>query len=119
MSAAVYARKSTEQSVGTDAKSVTRQVELGRAFAEQRGWTVVEEYIDDAISGADFSSRRDGLARMLEAAQRRPRSFDVVITMDESRLGRDQYRTALRRADDRRRGHRALVLPGSSVGAAR
>jgi DNA invertase Pin-like site-specific DNA recombinase len=40
--------KSTEQNVSEDAKSVTRQLEHGRAFAEERGWTVIEEYVDDA-----------------------------------------------------------------------
>ncbi|HET9923739.1 MAG TPA: recombinase family protein, partial [Methylomirabilota bacterium] len=33
------------------------------------------------------------LARMLAAAQQTPRPFDAVICMDESRIGRDQYRT--------------------------
>ena len=41
MIAAIYARKSNEQSnTSEDAKSVTRQVERGRAFATSRGWTV-------------------------------------------------------------------------------
>jgi DNA invertase Pin-like site-specific DNA recombinase len=48
MIAAIHARKSTEQNVSEDAKSVTRQLEHGRAFAEERGWTVIEEYVDDA-----------------------------------------------------------------------
>jgi hypothetical protein len=37
MIAAIYARKSTEQDVADDAKSVTRQVENARAFAVARG----------------------------------------------------------------------------------
>jgi DNA invertase Pin-like site-specific DNA recombinase len=40
MIAAIYARKSTEQHVSEDAKSVTRQLEHARAFAEERGWTI-------------------------------------------------------------------------------
>ena len=34
--AAVYARKSTEQNVTDDAKSVTRQIDRARAFAAAR-----------------------------------------------------------------------------------
>jgi site-specific DNA recombinase len=95
MIAAVYARKSTEQNVSEDARSVTRQVELGRAFAAGRGWTVADEhvYIDDAVSGADFL-KRDGLTRLLAAATAKHRAFDAIVAMDESRIGRDQYRTA-------------------------
>jgi len=56
VTAAIYARKSTDQVVAHEQKSVTRQVEMARAFAERRGWTVLDEhvYTDDGISGAEF-----------------------------------------------------------------
>ena len=39
--AAVYARKSTDQSdVADEAKSVRRQIERAFAFAGERGWSV-------------------------------------------------------------------------------
>ena len=52
MIAAIYARKSTEQ---TNAQSVTRQVENARVFADAHGWTVDERFIfiDDGVSGAE------------------------------------------------------------------
>lgn len=55
MVAAVYARKSTDQNVAEDAKSVTRQIDNARAFAESQGWAVDERYIfsDDGVSGAE------------------------------------------------------------------
>jgi site-specific DNA recombinase len=92
--AATYCRKSTSQEKGAsgDSLSIERQRELARAFAAARGWDVVADFSDDAISGADFVNR-DGLARMLAAAQQTPRPFDVIVTMDESRIGRDQWRT--------------------------
>ncbi len=85
---AVYARKSTEQNVSDDAKSVTRQVELARAFAEKKGWTVGAEsvYVGDGISGADFVNRA-GLANLLAAAQETPRPFDVLVAMDARPCG--------------------------------
>lgn len=44
MLAAVYARKSTEQTgVAAEARSVTRQIENARAYAESKGWTVSDE----------------------------------------------------------------------------
>jgi len=51
--AAIYARKSTEQNVSDDAKSVTRQVELAKAFAATKGWSVIEEYVDNGVSGVE------------------------------------------------------------------
>jgi DNA invertase Pin-like site-specific DNA recombinase len=86
MIAAVYARKSTEQNVAEDAKSVTRQIEHARAFAAARGWPVLEEYIDDGVSGA-VATKLTGRARMLAAAQ--DDKFSVVIVRDVDRLSRN------------------------------
>ena len=69
MIAAIYARKSTEQhGVSDEEKSVTRQVEHGKAYAAKKGWTVSDEHIysDDGISGAEFV-KRPRLARLLNA----------------------------------------------------
>jgi DNA invertase Pin-like site-specific DNA recombinase len=91
--AAVYARKSTEQSIADEEKSVTRQVELALACAKQRGFDVPAEhiYVDDAISGAEFG-RRPGLVRLLNAL--RPRApFAALFLADKDRLGREQFET--------------------------
>jgi len=95
MLAAIYARKSTEQSgVSDEAKSVTRQIEHARAYAARHRWTVAEEhiYVDDGISGAEFV-KRPGLARLMNALTPRP-PFEVLIMSEESRLGREQIETA-------------------------
>src|SRR3989441_11722907 len=83
MIAAIYARKSTEQNVSDDAKSVTRQVELARAFAAEKGWPVIEEYVDDGISGVE-SVKLVNRARMLAAAL--DEKFSVLIVRDLDRL---------------------------------
>ena len=43
--AAIYARKSTEQNVADEEKSVTRQVERARDYATRKGWTVDDAHI--------------------------------------------------------------------------
>jgi len=61
MIAAIYARKSTEQTgVADDAKSVTRQIDHARAYAERKGWRVATEYIysDDGIRRCQEISER-------------------------------------------------------------
>lgn len=92
MIAAVYARKSTDQTgVSEDAKSVTRQVEHATAYAVKNGWHVADDhtYCDDGISGAEFGERRPGLDRLMGALKPRP-PFEVLIVSEASRLGREQ-----------------------------
>ena len=94
MIAAIYARKSTGQNgVADEARSVTRQVEHSRAYAERNGWTVANEhvYVDDGISGAEFANR-PGIVRLMNALT--PRApFDVLVMSEESRLGREMVET--------------------------
>jgi site-specific DNA recombinase len=92
--AAIYARKSTEQNVAEESKSVTRQVENARAFAVTKGWTVADEHIwiDDARSGAEFE-RRPGLVQMMGTLT--PKApFQVLIVSESKSLGREMSQTA-------------------------
>jgi site-specific DNA recombinase len=95
MIAAIYARKSTEQhGLGDEAKSVVRQIEHARAYAERKGWTVAEEHIyqDDGISGAEFV-KRPGFVHLMNALK--PRApFQALIMSEESRLGRESIEVA-------------------------
>jgi site-specific DNA recombinase len=88
MIAAIYARKSTDQNVSDEEKSVTRQVQHARAYATKKGWTVGEGcvYSDDGISGAEFV-KRPGFLRLMNALKPRP-PFQVLVMSEESRLGR-------------------------------
>jgi site-specific DNA recombinase len=95
MKAAIYVRKSTEQlGVADEQKSVARQIEHARQYAERKGWTVDEEHIfvDDGISGAEFANR-PGYLRLLNALKPRP-AFQALVMSEESRLGREAIETA-------------------------
>ena len=95
MTAAIYARKSTEQNgVSEDQKSVARQIEHAKDYAKQKGWRVAEghTYSDDGISGAEFA-KRPGLMRLLAALKPKP-TFQTLIVSEESRLGRESIETA-------------------------
>jgi DNA invertase Pin-like site-specific DNA recombinase len=91
--AAIYARKSTEQNVADEAKSVTRQIENARAFAASRGWTVADAhvYVDDGISGAEFE-KRPGFMRMMGTLPRPP--FGVVVVSERKTIGREMSQTS-------------------------
>jgi DNA invertase Pin-like site-specific DNA recombinase len=92
---AVYVRKSTEdERSGDDGKSIVRQEELARAFAQKQGWSVVEVFKDDGISGTEFVNR-PGFNQLIAEAKQRSRPFDVVVMMALSRLGRDRERVSM------------------------
>lgn len=76
--AALYLRVST-----VDQHPETQGIEL-RDFARQRGYEIVEEYIDHGVSGT--KSRRPALDRMLKDAHRR--RFDGVLVWSCDRLAR-------------------------------
>jgi site-specific DNA recombinase len=93
MTAAIYARKSTEENdKAEEAKSVTRQIDAGRAFARAKGWTVADAhvFVDDGISGAEFE-KRPGFMAMLAAARRR--EYRVLIVSEPKTLGRETVET--------------------------
>ena len=77
---AIYARVSTTNH-GQDAGMQTREM---RQFAEARGWTMADEYIDAGISGAKDS--RPELNRLMADAHRR--RFDVVCVWKFDRFAR-------------------------------
>ncbi len=79
MRVALYCRISTKQN-----QSVERQIFELRECAKYHKWTIVEEYIDEGVSGS--TKQRDGLERMLKDAMQR--KFDMVATIELSRLGR-------------------------------
>ena len=76
---ALYCRTST-----TNDQSCERQILELREIAENHNWKVVGEYVDEGISGA--KRNRPELDRMLKDALLR--KFDVVATLELSRLGR-------------------------------
>ena len=95
MIAAIYARKSTEQTgVSDEEKSVTRQIDHAKAYARKKGWQVSDEliFVDDGISGAEFV-KRPGFIRLMNALKPQP-AFQFLIMSEESRLGREQIETA-------------------------
>jgi DNA invertase Pin-like site-specific DNA recombinase len=76
--AALYLRVST-----LDQHPETQGIEL-RQFAKQRGYDIVEEYVDHGVSGTKV--RRPALDQLLKDAHRR--RFDAVLVWSCDRLAR-------------------------------
>ncbi len=77
--AVIYARVSTAD------QSTDLQLHDLREYAKARGFDVVAEYVDEAVSGA--RARRPGLDRLIADARRR--RFDAVLVWKLDRLGRN------------------------------
>ncbi len=78
---ALYARVST-----TD-QHPEIQLHAFRAYAEARGFELVEEYVDHGVSGA--KARRPALDKLLADARRR--RFDVLACTKLDRLARSVH----------------------------
>ncbi len=77
---AIYAR------VSTDKQTTENQLTELRAVANRMGYEIVQEYVENGISGAKFRSDRPYLDVMLKDAVRG--RFDMVLCWSIDRLGR-------------------------------
>jgi DNA invertase Pin-like site-specific DNA recombinase len=84
--AAVYARYSSDRQ---SPASIADQIRVCREYAERQGWQLLEDHVyhDDAVSGA--GADRPEFNRLLAAASREDRAFDVLLVDDTSRLSRN------------------------------
>lgn len=82
--AAIYARISLDTT--GDRLGVERQLEDARKLATHRGWTVVEEYVDNSLSAFKRTTVRPAYQRML--SDFRSGRFDALLVYDLDRLTR-------------------------------
>jgi DNA invertase Pin-like site-specific DNA recombinase len=72
--------------VSTDGQTTVNQQRELEAVAERHGWTVVEVFRDQGISGKHGRDKRPGLDRLLLGVTRK--DFDIVAAWSVDRLGR-------------------------------
>jgi DNA invertase Pin-like site-specific DNA recombinase len=84
--AAIYLRVSRD-----DQTTENQRLALARV-AEHRGWTIVQTYEDQGISGAKSRDQRPGFNQMLKDAVRR--RFDILMVWSIDRLGRSVLHVA-------------------------
>ena len=86
---ALYIRLSKEDQKPGESESITNQRSLLTRFAKDNRLFIVDEYVDDGISGTTFD--RPSFQRLLEDIE--SKKVNMVITKDLSRLGRDYIQT--------------------------
>jgi DNA invertase Pin-like site-specific DNA recombinase len=72
--------------VSTDDQTVENQRQALTAACEARGWRIVEEFVDNGVSGSKGRDKRPGFDKLIKAATRR--QIDVVAAWSMDRLGR-------------------------------
>lgn len=100
----IYARYS---SAGQNDQSIDGQLAKCREYAQQRGYRVVGEYCDRALSGR-YAETRPEFQRMI--ADSAKRAFDFVLVWKLDRFSRDRYDSAIYKKKLRANGVRVLSV---------
>lgn len=87
--AASYIRLSREDGDKGESESIGNQRKIIERYAKENDLILVQEYVDDGISGTTFN--RPGFNQMIEDIK--ANKIDMVITKDLSRLGREYIQT--------------------------
>lgn len=85
-SAALYARKSSDEKLGPRSTVEAQKDEI-YSFAKANDYEIAAEFVDDAKKGWDTS--RPGLLAMVAESKRKDRRFDTIIVAEWDRLYRD------------------------------
>jgi DNA invertase Pin-like site-specific DNA recombinase len=85
--AVAYLRTSSAANVGADKDSDKRQRSAIKAFAKRAGFTVIDEYYDAAVSGADPIDQRPGFVGMLQRLA--ANGAKTIIVESPDRFARD------------------------------
>jgi DNA invertase Pin-like site-specific DNA recombinase len=81
---AIYARISTGEGMQAEGHSIDAQLRICREFVERRGWTVIEEYVDEGFSGS--TDERPAFTRMIDDAY--AGHFQVIVFHKLDRFSR-------------------------------
>lgn len=85
INAGLYMRLSRDDESYGDSVSIETQRSLLQQFANENGFIIVDEYVDDGYSGTNFNRPR--FKDMLEDAE--SGKINCIITKDLSRFGRE------------------------------
>jgi DNA invertase Pin-like site-specific DNA recombinase len=111
--AVVYIRTSSAANVGADKDSDRRQRLAIQGYAERKGLSIVAEFFDTAVSGADPVESRPGFAAMLDRIE--GNGVRVVLVEDASRFARDLVAQELGVLVMQQRGVEVICANGDSL----
>lgn len=101
MKAAIYARVSSEKQAEKEL-SIPSQLKALRRYALERGWDIVDEYVDEAESAK--SASRPAFQEMVAAAKKKERPFNIILVWKLSRFARNREDSIIYKSLLRKRG---------------
>lgn len=102
MNIVIYARFSSHSQ---NEQSIEGQLKTCYNFANQKGYTIVGEYIDRAISGKDAENRLE-FQHMIEDSAKR--QFQAILVYQLDRFSRNRYDSAIYKARLKKNGVRVI-----------
>lgn len=103
VSVVVYARYSSDRQ---NEQSIDGQLRACREYAERRGFRIIHEYIDRAMSGT--TDNRPEFQRMIADSSKKAFRFIIVWKLD--RFARNRYDSAIYKAKLKKNGVRVLSV---------
>lgn len=88
MKAVIYARYSSDKQTE---QSIEGQIRVCKEYAERNNYTIVNEYIDRAITGTN--DKRPSFLKMIDDSKNK--SFDFIIVYKLDRFSRNKYDNAI------------------------
>ncbi len=85
----MYIRLSREDGDSGESESIGNQRKIIERFVKENNLNVIDEYVDDGVSGTTFD--RPQFNRLITDIE--AKKINMVITKDLSRLGRDYIKT--------------------------
>ncbi len=85
----MYIRLSREDGDKQESESIGNQRKIIERYVKENNLTVIDEYVDDGVSGTTFD--RPEFNRLVTDIEKQ--KINMVITKDLSRLGRDYIKT--------------------------
>ena len=81
----IYLRLSKDDERAGESLSIDNQRLILQKYVAERGWNLVDEYVDDGFSGTDFE--RPQVKRLLDDAK--TGRINTIVVKDLSRFGRN------------------------------
>ena len=88
----IYLRLSKDDERAGESLSIDNQRLILQKYVAERGWNLVDEYVDDGFSGTDFE--RPEVKRLLDDAK--TGRINTIVVKDLSRFGRNYIMLKLR-----------------------
>jgi DNA invertase Pin-like site-specific DNA recombinase len=85
--AAVYARVSSKEQADRET-SIPAQLEAIQSYCSQKGWTIIEEFIDSGKSAK--TDDRPEFQRMIALAKKKDRDFTAIVVHKFDRFSRNR-----------------------------